>query len=98
MKRYCYALDLVDDKQLIQEYIDYHNKVWPEIQKSILDSGILLMEIYCVGNRLFMITDVNEDFSLEKKASNDGSNRKVQEWEDLMWKYQQKLPFANRQF
>ena len=96
MKRYCYALDLVDDKQLIKEYIDYHNKVWPEIQKSILDSGILLMEIYCVGNRLFMITDVNEDFSLDKRASNDSSNRKVQEWEDLMWKYQQKLPFAKK--
>ena len=94
MKRYCYALDLVDDEHLIQEYIDYHNKVWPEVQKSILDSGILLMEIYCVGNRLFMITDVNEDFSLDKRASNDSSNRKVQEWENLMWKYQQKLPFA----
>ena len=94
MKRYCYALDLVDDENLIQEYIDYHNKVWPEIQKSILDSGILLMEIYCVGNRLFMITDVNEDFSLDKRASNDSSDRKVQEWENLMWKYQQKLPFA----
>jgi L-rhamnose mutarotase len=96
MKRYCYALDLVDDKQLIQEYIDYHNEVWPEIQKSILDAGILLMEIYCVGNRLFMITDVNEDFSLDKRASNDSSNRRVQEWEDLMWKYQQKLPFAKK--
>jgi len=96
MKRYCYALDLVNDDTLIQEYIEYHNKVWPEIQKSILDSGINLMEIYCVGNRLFMITDVDEDFSLEKRASEDGINKKVQEWEDMMWKYQKALPVAKK--
>jgi L-rhamnose mutarotase len=43
MKRYCYALDLVNDDKLIQKYISYHNQFWPEIQKSILDSGINLM-------------------------------------------------------
>ena len=69
MKRYCYALDLVDNDKIIQEYISYHNQFWLEIQKSILDSGINLMEIYCVVNRLFMITDVDSDFSLEKRAS-----------------------------
>ncbi|MBU3010998.1 L-rhamnose mutarotase [Polaribacter vadi] len=96
MKRFCYALDLVDDEQLIQEYIEYHNNVWPEIQKSILDSGIQSMEIYCVGNRLFMVTDVDQDFSLDKRASNDGNNKKVQEWEELMWKYQKALPIAKK--
>jgi L-rhamnose mutarotase len=94
MNRFCYALDLIDDSKLIQEYINYHQKVWPEIKQSILDSGIELMEIYCVGNRLFMITDVNENFSFDKKSSIDGLNNKIQEWEKLMWKYQQKLPFA----
>jgi len=96
LKRYCYALDLIDDNTLIQEYIEYHNKVWPEIQKSILESGIKLMEIYCIGNRLFMITDVDKAFSIEKRASQDGINEKVQEWENLMWKYQKALPFAKK--
>jgi len=92
MKRYCYTLDLVEDEKLIEEYINHHSDVWPEIQKSIIDSGILLMEIYLIGNRLFMITDVDDFFSLEKRASID--NSKVQEWESLMWKYQKAVPFA----
>lgn len=96
MKRYCYALDLVDDDKLIKEYIDYHNNVWPEIKKSILNTGIKLMEIYCVGNRLFMITDVDENFSLENRASEVSTSKKVKDWEDLMWKYQKALPVAKK--
>jgi len=78
MKRFCYALDLVDDIKLIEEYIEHHNHVWPEIQQSILDSEILSMEIYLVGNRLFMITDVSNEFSLEKRSDNDTKNKIVQ--------------------
>ncbi|WP_286849691.1 MULTISPECIES: L-rhamnose mutarotase [Sphingobacterium] len=88
MKRYVMALDLVDDPQLIKEYEDYHREVWPEIKRSILDAGILQMEIYRFENRLFMNMEVGEDFSFEKKSAMDAANEKVQEWEQLMWKYQ----------
>ena len=94
LKRYCLALDLKDDPKLIGEYEAHHHAVWPEIKKSISDAGIEQMEIYRVANRLFMIMEVNEDFSFEKKAAMDNANPKVQEWETLMWKYQQKLPLA----
>lgn len=94
VKRYCLACDLKNDPQLIREYEEHHRAVWPEIKKSILDAGIENMEIYRVSNRLFMIMEVNEAFSFEKKAAVDHSNPKVQEWETLMWKYQQKVPFA----
>lgn len=92
MKRYCLALDLKDDPALIREYEVYHEKVWPEILQSIKESGIERMEIYRVGNRLFMIMETNDQFSFEKKAAADAANNKVQEWEKLMWKYQQALP------
>jgi L-rhamnose mutarotase len=94
MKRYCLALDLKDDAALIAQYELYHNNVWPEILDSISGSGIEQMEIYRAGNRLFMIMEVNDDFSFEAKASADAANKKVQEWEQLMWKYQQALPIA----
>jgi len=94
MKRYCLALDLKEDTGLIAEYEAYHQKVWPEILKSIRDSGIESMEIYRVINRLFMIMEVNESFSFEAKAKADRLNPRVQEWEKLMWKYQQALPGA----
>ena len=92
MKRFCLALDLKDDAALINEYEAYHREVWPEILNSIKDAGIRQMEIYRINNRLFMIMDTNNDFTFEQKAKMDEANEKVQEWEQLMWKYQQAIP------
>ncbi len=94
LHRYCLALDLVKDEALIREYEKWHANVWPEIIQSITSSGIAQMEIYRTGNRLFMIMDVHEHFSFEAKREVDKANEKVQEWETLMWKFQQSLPFA----
>ncbi len=94
MKRFCLALDLKDDPALIKEYEEYHTNVWPEIKKSITDAGITNMEIYRTGNRLFMIMETTEDFNFETKAAMDASNEKVEEWEKLMWKFQQPLQWA----
>ncbi|AZA60275.1 L-rhamnose mutarotase [Chryseobacterium indoltheticum] len=92
MKKFCLALDLIDDSELIAEYEKYHQNVWPEIKQSILDAGIKDMEIYRVQNRLFMIIEADENFSFEAKNEADKYNSKVQEWEELMWKFQQQLP------
>ena len=94
MNRYCLTLDLKDDPQLIAEYEAYHREVWPEIKKSITDSGITSMEIYRFGNHLFMIMETDDTFSFERKAAMDAANPKVQEWEELMWKFQQPLKNA----
>ena len=96
MKRYCFALDLIDDAELISEYKKYHEKIWPEITKSIQSADIENLEIYLTGNRLFMIMEVNESFSFERKTAMDSENPKVQEWERLMWKYQDGLPWAKK--
>jgi L-rhamnose mutarotase len=92
MLRYCLTLDLKNDPQLIKEYEEYHQAVWPEIIASIKDSGISNMEIYRFQNRLFMIMETTEGFSFEKKQQMDNENPRVQDWETLMWKYQQALP------
>lgn len=91
---HCFVLDLKDDAVLIREYEILHQKIWPEIAQSIHDSGIDKMEIFRAGNRLVMLMHVNERFSFDAKAAADAANPKVQEWEQLMWKYQQALPFA----
>lgn len=96
MKKYCLALDLKDDVDKINEYKDYHQDIWPEISKSLKDSGILNAEIYNTGNRLFMIIEVDKTFSFEKKLKMDLENPKVQEWEELMWNYQQSLPQSKK--
>jgi L-rhamnose mutarotase len=66
--------------------------VWPEIKASITGAGITDMEIYRFGTRLFMIMETDETFSFERKAALDEANPKVQEWEQLMWKFQQAIP------
>ena len=65
-QRYCLALDLKDDATLIAEYEAYHRNGWPEILKSIKDSGIEQMQFYRTGNRLFMIMETTDDFSFNK--------------------------------
>ena len=96
MARHCLALDLVDDPALIAEYEHWHRteNAWPEIKKSILDAGIVQMEIYRTGNRLFMIMETNESFDPTRKAAMDAANPKVQQWEQLMWKFQSSIPWA----
>src|SRR5690349_20903315 len=92
MKRYCMALDLVNDQALIEEYERYHRAVWPEVLESISGSGIVQMEIYRYANRLFMIMDTEDEFSFDAKSAADAKIGKVLEWEQLMWKYQQSIP------
>ncbi|WP_114781913.1 L-rhamnose mutarotase [Botryobacter ruber] len=94
MQKYCFALDLKDDPALIADYEKWHRQVWPEIISSIREAGITNLEIYRFGNRLFMILEADDTFSLERKAAMDAANPKVQEWETLMWKYQQAVPGA----
>jgi L-rhamnose mutarotase len=93
-QKFCLALDLKEDQKLIEEYKKLHQNVWPEIIKSIKDSGINVLDIYCSGNRLFMIIEADADFTFDKKSQMDADNEKVQEWETLMWKFQQALPWA----
>jgi L-rhamnose mutarotase len=93
-RRYCLTLDLKDDPESIAEYRRHHERVWPEITRSIREAGIEDMEIYLLGTRMFMIMEVNESFSFEAKAAADRENAKVREWEELMWKFQKPLPEA----
>src|SRR4051812_20058153 len=96
MKKYCLALDLVDDPALILEYERLHKpeNVRPEIRKSILEAGITNMEIYRTGNRLFMIMETDGSFSFDRKTAMDAANPAVQDWEQFVWKFQQQLPWA----
>lgn len=64
VKRYCQTLDLRDSPELIAEYRKRHSQaeVWPEILAGIHEVGILEMEIYILGTRLFMIVEAPVDF------------------------------------
>jgi len=93
-RRFCFTLDLKRDPSLIAEYRKYHAKIWPEITESIKSAGIVDTEIYLLGTRMFMVMEVDESFSFERKTEADRQNPTVVAWEKLMWKFQQPLPEA----
>jgi L-rhamnose mutarotase len=74
--------------------VQFSLKVLEPNKISRMFPGIEDMEIYLLGTRMFMIMEVNQRFSFEAKAQADLQNPKVQEWENLMWKFQQSLPEA----
>lgn len=93
-KRYCATLDLKDNPDLISQYRYYHSPAahWPEIAKGIKSVGILDMQIYLIGNRMFMIAETKPDFQWDAQMKILSTLEKQKDWETLMQKFQQALP------
>ena len=97
VKRYCQTLDLRDDPALIAEYRRLHSEqgVWREILDGIRSVGILEMEIYLLGTRLFMIVETAPDFDWTSSMARLATLPRQAEWEELTGRYQQALPGAS---
>ena len=94
VKRYCRTMDLKPDDALIREYIHRHSEgeAWPEILAGIREVGILEMEIYLQGNRLFMIVETPVDFDWGSAMARLATLPRQQEWEDYMSEFQKAAP------
>jgi len=90
VKRYCQTLDLKDDPELIARYRRCHSREesWPEIREGIREVGILEMEIYILGNRLFMIVETPLDFNWDEAMSRLATLPRQAEWEDFVAVFQ----------
>lgn len=91
VKRYCQTLDLRSNPELIAEYRRLHSAdgIWPEIMAGIRAVGILEMEIYLLGTRLFMIVEAPADFDWDSAMQRLATLPRQAEWEALTAKYQQ---------
>jgi len=98
-KRYCKTVELKDDPELIEVYKSWHapGAAWPEITQGMRDVGILDMEIYLHGNRLFMIMDTIPDFNHDKAMKELADKPRQGEWEALMSRFQDASPDASAQ-
>lgn len=90
MKELCLMLELKDDADLVREYERHHKpgNVWPEVVRSIRESGIRGMRIYRSGKRLTMIMSVEDSFDPAARAAADASSPRVVEWERMMETFQ----------
>ncbi len=89
MKRYCQTLTLVDDEELIAQYVEAHAHVWPEIIEGQRQVGILDMQIYRKGRQLFMIMDVRDDFDFVRDMARLSTLPRQAEWEAYVSRFQQ---------
>ena len=89
-KRYCKTLTLKNDDALIEEYKLVHGmgNAWPEITQGMKDVGIIDMEIYIMGNRLFMIMDTTPGFDHDTAMAELATKPKQSEWEAHVSKFQ----------
>ena len=88
MKRYCLSLTLVDDDQMISQYVDAHKHVWPEVIQGQSEVGILDMQIYFRGRELFMICDTVDTFDWERDMARLATLPRQAEWEAYVSQYQ----------
>lgn len=89
-KRFCQTLDLRDDPQLIATYKQLHSQtsIWPEILEGIKKSGVLEMEIYLMGTRLFMIVELPINAEWNDVMQRMATYPRQAEWEELTARYQ----------
>ena len=88
MKRYCQTLELRDDCEMIEQFVEAHAHVWPEIQEGIRSVGILDMQIYILGNRLFMICDTTDEFDWQADNARLATLPRQAEWEAYVAQFQ----------
>ena len=93
--RYCLALDLKDDPDLIARYEEHHRAVWPDVLRHLREHGVRDMEIFRLGTRMTMVMDTDDAvFDAERMAKAAEANPTVRAWEDVMWTFQAPTPWT----
>ena len=73
---------------MIGQYVEAHAHVWPEVQAGMREVGILDMQIFRLGTRLFMIMDTVDDFDFVKDNERLASLPRQAEWEAYVAQFQ----------
>lgn len=95
MKQYGRTLNLRNDPAIIERYIEYHARVWPEVQQALRAIGIERMLIFLLGRQLFMFLETVDSFEPQRDfARFEASHPRVREWQELMATMQEPVPDA----
>ncbi|WP_420145477.1 L-rhamnose mutarotase [Sphingobium sp.] len=96
--RRCFAVDLLDDAEMIARYRRWHEPGGPPeaVNDAIRADGVVDLQIWLVGDRMFMIMEQDSTLAIDPatKAARDAANPDVQAWDALMRTFQRPLPFA----
>jgi L-rhamnose mutarotase len=95
-ERHVLTLDLKDDPRAVAAYRRHHRAVWPEVETSLREVGVLKMDIYLLGRRLVMLLDTRGGFDRKRAFARHLSRPRCREWEDLMKTFQERPRGARR--
>ena len=76
---------------MIQDYINYHANVWPEVIDDLRKRPVGRMRIYNSENKLVMLLEVDKDFDIKDGIHIEPPMPKVKEWSTIMSKLGKKL-------
>lgn len=92
-REYVFGVQLVNDPAKIQEYLNYHKKIWPEVEAGFKKAGYTNIRLYHFGNYISMIINVPESADLDEMGKiSEASHPRVKEWNKLMSGYQKGFP------
>ena len=95
MKQYGRTLNLKNDPAIIASYLEYHRKVWPEVEQGLRGIGIHRMLIWILGRRLFMFLETEDGFDPERDFKRyEASHPRIHEWQELMASMQEPVAEA----
>jgi L-rhamnose mutarotase len=92
--RYGMTLALRDDPALVERYKEYHRHVWPEVVERLREIGILELQIFLLGRRLFLWMEAVDGFEPERDLARLGEDERYREWDELMRTMQEPVPEA----
>ena len=92
MTRVVQTLDLIDNQELIDFYVEAHKAVWPEVLAGIRSVGITAMEIFRDGTRLVMILDLADGVDRDSAMAKLATLPRQAEWEEFVGRAQACTP------
>ncbi|MBX3256454.1 MAG: L-rhamnose mutarotase [Chitinophagaceae bacterium] len=85
-----FVVNIVSDSLKLQEYLDYHKQVWPEVEAGFKKAGYRKIVLYRYDHLLVMKITVPVGADLDEMGKNaEASDARCAEWNKLMNAYQQ---------
>jgi L-rhamnose mutarotase len=88
------TLALRDDPALVERYKEHHRRVWPDVVARLREIGVLEMQIFLLGRRLFLWMETVNGFDPERDFARLGEDERYREWDALMRTMQEPVPEA----
>jgi L-rhamnose mutarotase len=91
-----YALTILlrDEPGVVERYRAGHAAAWPPVIASLRASGILDMQIFLLGRRLFMWMRTVDGFDPARDLAGAEDDPDCRRWDELMTSLQERAPEA----